>query len=234
MPAEFAVLQLALPDRPLQNIGVLLIEPSTGKLDFSLRDDWDDIAEPDDAEVLVHLEDDFRARIHELGGQAFLESLEDTLSNALRLTPRRWAGRRTLGQLFSDHVAGARHHIYSLKAAATRFGEEFVPETGESEEFVVQVVGRSMEPTIPDGSLCLFRRYRGGSRNGRIYLIERAGDINETTRYSVKRYRSTKRHTSEEDWEHISVVAEPDNSEFPSFELREDDRIVAEFIRIVD
>jgi hypothetical protein len=233
MPAEYAVLQLALPDRPLQNIGVLLFEPSTGKLDVSFRDDWDEIAELEDAEVLVHLEDDFRTRIDELGGPAFLESLEDTLSNALRITPRRWAGRRTLGQLFSDHVGGA-HRAYSLKAAATRFGEEFVPEAGESDEFVVQVVGRSMEPTIPDGSLCLFRRYRGGSRNGRIYLIERAGDLNETTRYSVKRYRSTKQYTSDEDWQHVSVIAEPDNPEFPSFELREDDRIIGEFIRIVD
>jgi hypothetical protein len=232
MPAEYAVLQLALPGRPLQNIGVLLIEPSTGKVDYSLREEWDDVAPPEDAEVLSYLADDFRARIDEMGGPAFLEHLEDTLSNALRLTPRRWAGRRTLGQLYADHVE-ATHRVYTLKAAATKFGEEFTPEAGEADEFVAQVVGKSMEPTIPDGSLCLFRRYRGGSRDNRVYLIERAGDLNETTRYSVKRYRS-KKHVTEDEWRHLSVIAEPDNPAFESFELREDDRIIAEFIRVVD
>ena len=232
MPAEYAVLQLALPGRPLQNVGVLLYEPSTGELDYSLTDEWDDIADPEDAEVLTYLAEDFRTRIDELGGRAFLEQLEDTLSNTLRITPRRWAGRRTLGQLFTDHVART-HEIYTLKAAATKFGEEFAPESGQADEFVAQVVGKSMEPTIPDGSLCLFRRYTGGSRNNRIYLIERAGDLNETTRYSVKRYRSRK-HIGEDEWHHLSVIAEPDNPDFASFELREDDRIIAEFVRVID
>jgi hypothetical protein len=232
MPAEYAVLQVALPGRPLQNVGVLLFEPATGHLDYSLLEAWDDIAGPEDAEVLTYLAEDFRARIDEMGGKVFLEQLEDTLSNALRLTPRRWAGRRTLGQLFADHVA-ATHQVYSLKAAATKFGEEFTPEAGQADEFVAQVVGKSMEPTIPDGSLCLFRRYTGGSRNGRVYLIERAGDLNETTRYSVKRYRS-KKHVGEDEWYHLSVIAEPDNPAFESFELREDDRIIAEFLRVVD
>jgi hypothetical protein len=233
MPAEYAVLQLALPGRPLQNIGILLFEPSTGGLNVRLRSDWESIDDPLDAELLSHLEEDFQARIGEIGGGPFLRELEDSLSNMLQLTPRRWTGRRNLGQLYSDLVERT-HEVYSLKAAATKFGEEFTPEPGQSNEFVLTVVGRSMEPTIPDGSLCLFRRYTGGSREGRVYLIERAGDLNETSRYSVKRYRSRKEYTSEEDWHHVSVMAVPDNPEFESFELREDDKIIAEFIRIVD
>ena len=75
-----------------------------------------------------------------------------------------------------------------LRAAATKFGEGMA--TGEAagdeekwvrvpgmkltpEMFVARVVGRSMEPLIPDDSLCVFRTGVTGSRKGRYLLIER-------------------------------------------------------------
>ena len=81
---------------------------------------------------------------------------------------------RTLQRLFDVHVdAGVRKFVthlplYSLRAAATRFGEDAeveeldwlrAPEGLRLTEgmFVAQVVGRSMEPLIPDGSYCIFR-----------------------------------------------------------------------------
>jgi hypothetical protein len=234
MPPEYAVLQLALPGRAVQNIGVFVLDPSTGELDFKLREDWDEIADPEDAELLSELENDFDVRTREVGGRAFLEALEDSLSNALRLTPRRWAGRRTLGQLFSDHV-GATHEVYTLKAAATKFGEEWeTPGSGTPDEFVAQVVGRSMEPLIPDGSLCLFRKIPAGSRQNKIVLIERGGGVPESSKYTVKKYVSRKVQISDEEWRHERIMAVPLNPEFDAFELREEDKVLAEFVRVVD
>lgn len=36
--------------------------------------------------------------------------------------------------------------------------------------FIAKVVGHSMEPAIPNGSYCIFRIERGGSRNGTVVL----------------------------------------------------------------
>ena len=38
--------------------------------------------------------------------------------------------------------------------------------------FVARVVGKSMEPTIPDGAHCLFRAPVEGTRQGRIVLVQ--------------------------------------------------------------
>ena len=38
--------------------------------------------------------------------------------------------------------------------------------------FVAQVVGKSMEPAIPDGSYCLFRAPVTGTRQGKIVLVQ--------------------------------------------------------------
>ena len=38
--------------------------------------------------------------------------------------------------------------------------------------FVAQVVGTSMQPTIPDGSYCLFRAPVIGTRQGKIVLVQ--------------------------------------------------------------
>jgi phage repressor protein C with HTH and peptisase S24 domain len=47
--------------------------------------------------------------------------------------------------------------------------------------FVAQVVGRSMEPLIPDGSLCIFRHGVRGSRQGKRLLIEKFSETLELT-----------------------------------------------------
>ena len=89
--AQVAFLRLVLPGRPERNVGVFLLHQATGSLYFRLREDWDRVAEAEEAELLSQLSHDFRNRIQELGekgGQAFLESLEDQLSNVLQLTGR--------------------------------------------------------------------------------------------------------------------------------------------------
>ena len=77
--------------------------------------------------------------------------------------------------------------------------------------FVARVVGRSMEPRIPDGSLCVFRAGVVGSRQGKLVLVERFGATETSARYTIKKYTSKKTQTGEEEWEHASVRLEPLN-----------------------
>src|SRR5262245_52369974 len=86
---EYVILEAALPGHAPRNIGVLLIDPASGRGWVRMRPHFDDFAEPDDAEVLAALEDDMLDRIEEVGGAAYLAMLEDTLSNAIRVSERR-------------------------------------------------------------------------------------------------------------------------------------------------
>lgn len=137
--------------------------------------------------------------------------------------------------------------VYSLEAAASGFGkEEYVENSGwakvESElklnkdMFIAKVVGHSMEPTIPDGSYCIFRTERGGSRDGKIVLVEsrQVADQETNQKYTVKRYHSEKEQLPDGTWRHKRIVLSPDNNEFESIILENvsegDLRVVAEFV----
>jgi SOS-response transcriptional repressor LexA len=99
--------------------------------------------------------------------------------------------------------------------------------------FVAQVVGRSMEPLIPDGSLCVFRAPVTGSRQGRVVLIENFGENDFAARYTVKRYaRHAGRDESAE--REAPIRLEPLNREFEAFELEGDRfRVIAEFVQVL-
>jgi len=258
---RFSILSLALPGYPVTPAGVLLLDPETGELVFKLREEWEALgADEDDVEYLAALEDDFRLRIQELGGERFLESLEDSLSGILRISDREAVAvinpNRTLQRLFEAHVdAQVRRYIthlpfYSLRAAATRFGED-----AEVEEldwlrapdglrlsdgmFIAQVVGRSMEPLIADGSLCVFRAPVIGSRSGRRLLIQELRAAGSEGAFTIKRYTSRKSKTSEYEWQNEAIRLEPLNPEFQAFELTPDEfesryRVIAEFVRVLE
>src|SRR6266404_461389 len=87
--AKFSLLQLALPAKAPLTIGILLLDPALNRLYKKLRQDWSALADPANAEVLERLDEDFEAKIEEMGGAAFLHSLENSLSNTLVITDRR-------------------------------------------------------------------------------------------------------------------------------------------------
>ena len=87
----------------------------------------------------------------------------------------------------------------------------------------VRVHGRSMEPDIPSGSLCVFRKYRGGSRGGGVYIVQRAGTLEDGGEFTIKRYDSVK-SVSAEGWQHEQIRMQPDNPDFPAWDLSESDR----------
>ena len=99
--------------------------------------------------------------------------------------------------------------------------------------FVAQVVGRSMEPRIPDGSYCVFRGEVTGSRQGRLVLIERFDENDFSSRFTVKRYAP---HAPiDESAERTDKIRlEPLNKEFEAFDLDQDSfRVIAEFIQVL-
>jgi type I restriction enzyme R subunit len=86
--------------------------------------------------------------------------------------------------------------------------------------FVAQVVGRSMEPKIPDGSYCLFAAPVTGRRHGKTVLVQLRDSTDPETgeRYTVKRYESTKA-SSGDSWRHVRITLKPENPEFTPIEL---------------
>lgn len=262
---QYAVLELALPGRPKANAGVLLLDPATDQLHFKLRRDWAEVAEPEDAEVLSHVAEDLAQRAKETGGGELLGYLEETLSNVLRISQRETIAvgnlQKALERLYARHVEGERGGeaqvlrfethlpLYSLRAAATRFGEDMEVEAEEwvrvpenlrltSDMFVGRVVGRSMEPLIPDGSLCIFRHGVVGSRQGKLLLIQQVGASESGGEFTVKRYTSRKAAT-EEGWRHEGIRLELLNPEFQAWDLAPSDledgpyRVRGEFIRVL-
>lgn len=135
--------------------------------------------------------------------------------------------------------------VYSVAAIATAFGKEVKVEplgwttnAGKHSKdlFVAQVVGKSMEPTIKDGSWCIFRTDPGGSREGKVVLVE-SRDIKDPEtngQYTIKRYHSEKEELPDGSWRHKKITLSPDNKEFADIVLQDVSgdsfRIVAEYV----
>lgn len=106
--------------------------------------------------------------------------------------------------------------------------------------FVCKVTGDSMNLKIPNGSYCLFSQDEGGSRNGKIVLVElyNKQDWDLGSRYTIKEYNS-KKVPHENHWRHTSISLKPlsDNSDFKTIELTSDEtdsfRVVGIFERVL-
>jgi len=258
MMGEYSLVEAALPEQLPHTAGVFLYDPLTRRLEPRLRRDWAHIAGGQDAEVLSDLESDFRRKIDDAGAVGFLAWMEDTLSNLVRVSERRPVEigdfRATLNRLYREHVPvkilpfETHLPLFTLRAAAGRFGDQQqVEEDGWIEAppdlrlaesmFVGRVTGRSMEPVIPDGSLCAFRIGVTGSRQGKRVLVENFGESEAGgERYTVKRYRSEKMQAADGSWVHDRILLEPLNPDYETLELREghDCRVIAEFVRVLE
>lgn len=256
-PGEYSLLLSDLPGHGLQTIGVLLLDPATDTLRVRLRRDWTFVGEEEDIEVLAELSDDLESQARERGGSAVLEHLENEASQALRVTDREAITvrdfDRTLGDLYREHVPAHvlqfRTHLprFALAVAAGPFltnpeevvAEEWVETPADlrldDDMFVARIQGKSMEPRIPDGALCVFRRNVVGSRNGRLVLV-RNSELADDNQYTVKRYKSEKQVT-DEGFVQTRIRLESLNPAYPSWDLDTEEgkyQIVAEFVRVLD
>ena len=192
--------------------------------------------------------------------------LRDYLRDRLRLASRTFAARA--GETASSPPAppfrivakrpGRRSEnwvpVYDLHVAAGGFGPSSPADclgwvespTGlrpDERHFAARVHGRSMDPLIPDGSLCLFRSDVAGSRNGKILLVQHhaISDPENGGSYTVKKYRSLKVRDAdaggEDAWTHAAIQLVPMNKHFQPIWINpdqvEDLRVVAEFICVL-
>jgi type III restriction enzyme len=142
--------------------------------------------------------------------------------------------------------------VLDLATAAGAFSASQSPEaigwalvktrrTTDSTMFVARVAGKSMEPSVPDGSYCLFRRFEAGaapsaiSLDGRRVIVElREGAESDLGgRYTLKRWRVAALDPSEGVTE---IELRPDNRGYRSIQLRQSDgeiRVVAELLEVL-
>ncbi len=94
--------------------------------------------------------------------------------------------------------------------------------------FICKVIGESMNKIIPNGSYCLFKQDEGGTRNGKIVLVQSTNikDSEFGSGYTVKEYHSTKMLTGEE-WKHNTITLKPFSylEEYSDIELSDDELI---------
>lgn len=141
--------------------------------------------------------------------------------------------------------------LVPLKAAAGAFGD---PQQIEDEGFgwvvvdsrhrlrpgmfVAQVVGKSMEPAIPDGAWCLFRAPVEGTRQGKTVLVQLRDTTDPDTgqRYTVKRYESEKAAKGDS-WRHERITLKPINPDFDPIVLTSHDegelQVIAELVEVL-
>ncbi|WP_222431160.1 DNA/RNA helicase domain-containing protein [Pedobacter suwonensis] len=106
--------------------------------------------------------------------------------------------------------------------------------------FVCRVVGESMNKWIPNGAYCLFRQDGGGSRNGKIVLVQSTAiqDADFGSGYTVKEYHS-KKVVTDEGWQHNAISLKPlsDDLSYEAIELAEDEltdfKVVGVFERVL-
>jgi superfamily II DNA or RNA helicase/SOS-response transcriptional repressor LexA len=142
--------------------------------------------------------------------------------------------------------------LYDLYAAAGSFSEmqsdqsyelTVAPEKYQNNDnyFACRVIGESMNTVIPNGSICLFKTYQGGSRNGKIVLVENLDyqDPDFNSAFTVKEYSSEK-SVSEESWGHKSILLKPKSFDknFKNIVIDEENvanmRVIAEFIEVLE
>jgi phage repressor protein C with HTH and peptisase S24 domain len=255
--ARYSLVQAESPEQGLVKIGILLEDPETDTLFLRFRRDLESLTDDEeDRAVLAALADDLAEKAREMGARKLFAYLESTLSGSIRITDREEAMvedfERALNRLYlknvQSNVLEFRTHLpkYSLRAAAGKFLENHeIDEDGwieapqdlrlSADMFVAQIAGHSMEPRIPDGSLCVFRHGVTGSRQGRLVLVENL-ETTGNNRYTVKRYASAKSESAE-GWKHERIRLESLNPEYPSWDLDPEEekyRIIAEFVRVLD
>jgi len=141
--------------------------------------------------------------------------------------------------------------VYDLHAAAGSFSDAQVIEGFQWVElpehinvsegmFVMRVEGESMNRRIPNGSWCLFKANPGGTRNGKVVLVQhrQIDDPDHGGSYTVKIYQSDK--NIERDFAfNTKIILKPDTNAFgySSIEIEDDGeelKIIGEYLTVID
>jgi len=256
---QYLLVQAALPNTTLQNIGVLLIDVGSDRLYWRFRRDFEEFAGAE-ADWFEELPDDISESADEVGAEKCVEWLESTLSNVVRISTRKrvliedcaaTTVDRLYAKLIRPKVLPFRTHLpqYTLEAAAGRFGRQMVVEPQgwvevrtdvplTDDMFVAHVYGHSMEPEIPNVCLCAFRSKIVGSEEGEVLLIEQCNESGGGS-YTVKVVHVSKAVDPNEQgdsaWLHQRLTLESTNPDYKSWDVAsaEKIRVLGEFLFVV-
>lgn len=254
-----ALAQLRVFEALGENCGVFLFNPESGESALRLRKDWTDFA-PEEADILDAIAEDLPSKLAEMGPTQFLLWIDESLSNTFRVSEPKTTLigdiDRTAQALYRKFVQSTMKKfethlpVFSIRAAAGGFGRDMaahaegwvevdVPGRRDLSEdlFLIRIEGRSMEPDIPDGALCVFRSYYGGSRKGGIFLVQRVATMDEGGEVTIKRYDSRKEFRKDGTWVHTRIKMQPENPEFQDWDLKhEEDSFVtiAQFVCVIE
>ena len=150
-----------------------------------------------------------------------------------------------------DHAGDNTIPLYDLQIAAGSFSDpqsvEQVkylqlsePLANKQNYFACKVVGESMNQIIPNGAICLFEKYSGGSRNGLITMVELTDyqDPDSGSNYTVKEYIS-KKSSDADGWKHTEITLKPrSNQAFDPIILRDEEtrllKVLGIFVKVLD
>jgi len=141
--------------------------------------------------------------------------------------------------------------LYEISVAAGDFSETQVnsnttwiqlpsPYKYSEDYFVCKVHGESMNKIIPSNSWCLFKKDPGGSRQGKIVLVQHVSiqDADYGSGFTIKLYES-KKAVNEVSWHHESIILKPksNDSHYQDIILQNDDlvdvKVVGIFVAIL-
>jgi SOS-response transcriptional repressor LexA len=141
--------------------------------------------------------------------------------------------------------------VYSLEAAAGKFGKQQIEMETEGwvavppghlplteSMFVTHIKGGSMEPQIPDGSLCAFTGNVPTPYDGKVLLMERYEEVGGN-RFTVEQYRTSDQidphREGDREWLHERITLKPINPDYASWEVASDEkiRVLGEFAFVV-
>jgi hypothetical protein len=144
--------------------------------------------------------------------------------------------------------------VYDLEAATSGFGPSVAAECmgwmptpedikPDGRHFVAKVLGRAMEPLIPDGSYCVFRAGVMGALTSKTVLVQHwaISDPETGGSYTVRMYRSRKALApdsgDEPGWHHTAIQLLARNEDFPPISIAPDQaeelRVIAELVHVI-
>lgn len=109
-----------------------------------------------------------------------------------------------------------------------------------SDLFACQVLGESMNEVIPNGAICLFKIDQGGSRDGKIVLVQhtKIQDSDYGNGFTIKSYKSEKTQ-GPDSWRHKSITLSPksNDSSYKSIKFNETKEfkldVIGIFVRVL-
>ena len=186
-------------------------------------------------DFIVFEDDGVGAPVKKMAGYHQFHAVKQAVGQTLRA-----AGLEPAAVL--DELVGTRLPLIPIEAAAGAFGVGHTVLPADTEYanvdlgrkpvtpgmFIARVVGHSMEPTIPDGSWCVFEAPFDGARQDRVVLAELRDDFDADSgsRFTVKRFSTERVVTEDGTGSVLSLVhLRPDNPDFEPIVVDSEDAV---------